>query len=95
MTTDDHRAIICARLSRRISEVVPYGLGHWPEAWGMIEAESDAFLDALSAFLADDTPDTRRWIQFRADELVRAWRRAGINWRKSGRPSNQPEEATR
>lgn len=82
MTRSEYRRRICKKLARRIAEVTPAGLGTWDEAWEIVADPSNRFLDALSAFLESDTRETRRVIQEVADELVRAWRRAGQAWRR-------------
>ena len=86
MTNDELRRHICGKVARRISEVAPQGLGRWDDAWDRVREPSDAFLDALAAFLEADTPETRDRIQRAADTLVRAWRLAGQEWEAHGRP---------
>lgn len=86
MTTDELRRHICGKVSHRISEVAPRGLGRWGDAWHRVREPSDAFLDALAVFLEADTPETRTRIQRAADALVRAWRAAGQEWEARGCP---------
>ena len=86
VTREEVRRLICARLSRRIGEVAPAGLGTWPDAWDLVAGPSETFLAALEAFLDHDTTETRQRIQSAADELVRAWSRAGKAWHTDGRP---------
>jgi len=86
MTTEERRRLICEKVSRRIAEVTPPGLGRWDDAWDRVRTPSDAFLDALAAYLEEDTPRTRDRIQRGADALVRAWRNAGQEWEAAGRP---------
>ena len=93
MDTRERTRIVCERVTRRIGEVVPAGLGRWDPAWSMVEAPSDSFLDALRAWGALDTPVTRERLQETADELVRAWRRAGQAWETSGGPTEEPAHA--
>lgn len=85
MTSDERARIVCARVDERIREIAPPGLGRWGPSWLMVAEPSDAFLDALSAWLEKDTPETREPLQAAADELVRAWRRAGERWKVEGR----------
>ena len=89
MTTTERRRLICGKVSHRISEVTPPGLGRWDGAWPLVAAPADLFLDALDAFLQEDTPGTRQRIQTAADDLVRAWRRAGEEWERAGRPQDR------
>ena len=77
---------IAAKVIRRIGEVTPEGLGRWDQAWRLLEEPSDAFLDALSAWEREDAPLTREALQDAADDLVRAWRKAGDAWRAAGSP---------
>lgn len=77
MTRDEKQRTICRRVSARIDEVTPEGLGRWDQALEIVREPSDDFLDALDDFLDDDSPGTRAALQEAADELVRAWREAG------------------
>ena len=77
---------ILEKVVRRIGEVSPPGLGQWSRAWNMIEEPSDAFLDALSAWEANDTSDTRDALHSAATEFVWAWRQAAEAWEAEGRP---------
>ena len=52
----------------------------------MIAEPSDAFLDALSAWEASDTSDTRDALHSAASEFVRVWRCAADAWEVEGRP---------
>lgn len=51
---------------------------------------TDRFLDALDAWLAEDTPDTRQSLQHAADELLRAWNRAADHFRAIRPPGSCP-----
>ena len=92
MTTDELRRHVCGKVARRISEVAPRGLDRWDDAWERVREPSDAFLDALAAFLEADTLETRDRIQRAADALVRAWRKAGQEWEAGGRPGADARE---
>ena len=70
----------------RIGEVASPGLGHWSRAWDMIAEPSDAFLDALAAWEANDTSVTRDALHSAASEFVRVWRSAADAWDAEGRP---------
>ena len=83
--TDRGRELL-KRVVERIGEVSPPGLGHWGPAWDLIEEPSDTFLDALSTWEQDDTPDTRDTLHSAASDFVRAWRRAAQAWEDEGRP---------
>lgn len=91
MTREGRRRLICQKLARRISEVVPPGMGRWDEIWDRVAEPSDRFLDALEAFLHADTPETRRHVYAAVDELVHTWRRAGQEWEALGRPQLQSQ----
>lgn len=80
---------IAEKVLRRIDEVTPKGLGRWDQAWQLLEEPSDAFLDALAAWEREDVPLTREALQDAADDLVRAWRKAGEAWKAAGSPDCQ------
>ncbi|HKK08770.1 MAG TPA: hypothetical protein VKA44_07795 [Gemmatimonadota bacterium] len=83
MTRRERERLICQRVTRRIGEVAPEGIGRWDPAWEIVAPPSDAFLDVLDAWLNDDSPDTRAALQAAADDLVRAWREAGRRYQEA------------
>ena len=92
MTIGERRRRICEKLARRIGEVTPDGLGRWDEAWERVREPSDRFLDALTAYLEEDAPETRARVQRAADDLVRAWRSAGEAWKAQGPPGSRTRQ---
>ena len=82
--TEAGRAIL-RQVVLKINEVAPKGVGHWDQAWEIVSEPSDRFLDALSAWEASNTPQTREELQAAANDFVRSWRSAAERWRKSGR----------
>ncbi len=53
MTSDERRERadrLCRILSERVAELVSVGLGHWDEAWELVEEPSGHFLDLLHAW---------------------------------------------
>lgn len=81
----------CQRVAERIHEVTPEGLGKWDPALEYVREPSDAFLDALDAWLDRGTSEARRDLQEAADALVRAWREAGQRFEAEGRPETRKE----
>lgn len=80
---NDRGRLVAEKVVRRIGEVTPPGLGRCDHAWDLVEEPSDAFLDALAAWEEEDTSSTREDLQKAADDLVRAWRKAGEAWDSS------------
>ncbi len=78
--------LICARVAKRIGEVAPRGLGHWEGAWEIVAGPSDAFLDRIHEWEADDAPETRAALEDAVNDFVRAWRVAAALWEAAGRP---------
>lgn len=91
MNPPDRSRIVCERVTHRIKEVVPSGLGHWDQAWDLVEVASAAFEDALGTFLVRDTQVSRAHLEQAVDELVRAWRCAGQAWEEAGKPGRAQE----
>ncbi len=77
MTRELQARVICRRITNRIGEFSPPGLGHWDRAWDLVEVPSHRFLDALDAWTQDGTPSTQRAVQDAADVLLVAWADAG------------------
>ena len=69
-----------------VGEVAPPGLGHWSPAWDLIAEPSDTFLDSLSEWEQNDTPETREVLRSAASEFVGVWWRAAEMWEAEGRP---------
>lgn len=90
MTERGH--LICVRVTRRISEVAPHGLGRWSGAWEIVAHPSDVFLDRLAEWERRDVPETRAALETAVNEFVRAWRRAAAKWEAAGCPMT-PQEA--
>ena len=91
MDPHDRARIVCQRISRRISEVAPTGLGRWNDAWEYVAGPSDAFLDALGAWTDGDDPVTRSELLAAAEALIQAWRQASRAWKDAGRPVGEEE----
>ena len=79
--------IVADRVAARIREVVPVGLGHWGPVWEFIGAPSDAFMDRLAEWEAEDTPAIRSQLEAASADLIEAWADAARQWEEAGRPS--------
>ena len=80
---------VAERVAAKIRDVTPAGLGAhgWDFSRAYVQHFEDPYLDALSAWArTDDTPDTRKALQRAAELYVGAWKRAGEEWQRVGRP---------
>ena len=81
---------LCRRLSEDIARQSPAGLGHWDNAWEIVEAPSARLLDALAEWeRTGDATDQSAAIQA-AEEVGRAWTDAAAAWQRARRPGSQP-----
>jgi len=71
-----HGRLISRRVTARINAAVPKELGRWDPAWQGVEEPSGEFLDALDAWIAQDSPEGGERVQAAAEALVRAWQEA-------------------
>lgn len=71
-----HSRRICRKVTAKVNEISPPGLGHWPRTWDIVEGPSDRFLDALDAWTDDDTPLRRRNVETTVEALLVAWSEA-------------------
>lgn len=85
--------LICQRVTRRIAEVAPPGLGLWAPAWEIVATPSDYFLDRLKEWESRDAAQTRTALEGAVNELVRAWRTAAEAWDAAGRPRSSTGSA--
>jgi hypothetical protein len=92
MTTEERTRYVCRRLTERVGEVAPPGLGKWDRAWEVVADPSTAFLDALREWEGEDTPKSRARLQAAADAVVKAWRLASQEWEARGRPGADAPE---
>ena len=79
--------IVAERVSHRIRESVPEGLGVWDPAWALVAAPSDVYLDRLKEWEGEDSPATRSEVEAASTALVGAWAEAARRWTAAGRPS--------
>ena len=104
MTRPDTARRIARKVSERVRDVAPAGLGHWGPAWDRVEYPSRALLDALHRWemAVDPSPDAeqalRGAVNEAASELVAAWADAAAAWEAAGRPvvrwtAGEPETA--
>ena len=76
----DRATQICQRLSKAVSELVPEGIGYWPEAWEIV-AKSDAdFMLALAMWEADPTDESAAGVKAAYKAVLNAWRRAATEY---------------
>ncbi|MFC1660331.1 hypothetical protein ACFL3S_02545 [Gemmatimonadota bacterium] len=90
----EHAKVICRRITLKVGEISPKGLGHWDRAWDLVENPSDRFLDALDGWVGEDSPESRQTVQEKADALLAAWADAGDLFRLL-QGSEDPEEVAR
>ena len=85
---------VTERVARRIGEVTPAELGAygWDFSRAYVKPHEDPYLDALNAWTEKDTPDTREALQRAAELYVGAWKRAGEEWQRVGRPGAPTRE---
>jgi hypothetical protein len=79
--------LIARRVSDRIADVAPPGLGHWPDAWELVAAPSRAFLDALECWERTGTKAAEVEVTRLARQVVEAWSEAAREWTLAGCPS--------
>lgn len=77
----EHSRRICRKITAKINEISPPGLGHWTRTWDLVEAPSDRFLDALNRWIDEDTLETRLAVQEAGDALLVSWSEAGQLYR--------------
>jgi len=76
-------------VSERVAAVCPPGLGHWDPAWNLVEAPSNAFLDALKDWERTGSDADKRRAQETGASVIAAWRAAASEWERAGRPRKQ------
>jgi hypothetical protein len=90
-----HSKRICQKITRKISEFSPPGLGHWDKIDALVQEPSGAFLDALDRWVVHDTPETREDLETAAEALLVAWEEAGDLYRlMEGSPGREANHAT-
>jgi hypothetical protein len=77
----DHTRLICRKLTAKVNELAPPGLGNWDRTWELVEGPSSAFLDALALWVDHDTPETREDVETTALALLVAWKEAAALYR--------------
>ena len=86
----DHTRLICRRLTAKVNDLAPPGLGNWDRTWELVEGPSGAFLDALDRWVDHDTPETREDVETTALALLVAWKEAAALYGISeGTPSRE------
>lgn len=99
LSADEAVRTVARRVSDRVSEITPKGLGRWDGAWELVADPSDEFMDALAIWRTGDTEENRERVQRTADALVQAWTEAAAEWEARGRPvgdaGSRDEEAVR
>ena len=79
--------IVSERVAARIREVSAVGLGNWDLAFELVAEPSDAFMDALREWEANDCPTTRSKLEATSAALISAWAEAARQWNEVGRPT--------
>lgn len=84
---------LCRRLHDLVSNETPAGLGHWNEAWRIVEAPSDDLLKRLERWEDAGAPEDKRAASDAARAVRAAWRDAAGRWRAAGCPDVDEAEA--
>ena len=88
MKAHDKARVVAGRVTARVREVAPPGLGHWDLAWELVAQPSDVFMDALADWRAEDSFTTRMALEAASTVLVAAWAEAARQWEEAGRPTH-------
>jgi len=64
---------VCRQWSAWVKSKTVPGLGRWGTAWELVEAPSNAFLDALRAWEASGSPSDFTALEGAYQALARAW----------------------
>ncbi len=75
---------LCRELSRQIAMVASPGLGHWDEAWRIVEEPSRRFLDVLGEWEVSGDDDTKHRAKVAAGKVLDAWKEADALYRALG-----------
>lgn len=73
---DDEIKKIVGKVSERIREFAPEGLGKWDMTWVLTNKSSNDLMSAIYDYMGDDTPETRQRVTDAANAHVEAWRNA-------------------
>lgn len=92
MTRREWSNLVCRRVSEKISEIAPRGLGHWDEAWELVEAPSQVLLDTLADFERTGALVDKEAAVAAAEAVVHAWSEAARLWEEAGRPTPETRE---
>jgi len=75
---------VCRCLNQEVERLCPRGVGHWPEAWEMVDPAAAAFWEALSAWEGDPSEVSKKRVRRAYDEVLNAWRQAVAAWEREG-----------
>ncbi len=87
MVRREKARIVAHRVAERIHEVTPAGLSHWGPVFGLVATPSDAYMDALTEWEAEDSIITRVKLEAASTDLIEAWAEAARQWTAAGRPT--------
>jgi len=78
---------VCQVVLDGMRKVAPAELGRWEPAWRAIEAPARRLLELLPSI--EGSADEMAWkrVEKAARDVVRAWKRAGEEWERRGRPA--------
>ena len=78
----DQGAALCRRLSERIAEIAPEGVGQTDWVWELVAEPDASFVIALSAWESDPKEDAKARVKDAYDAVLDAWRRAAAEFEK-------------
>jgi len=97
MTRREWSNLLCRRLTEKIAEEVPKGLGRWPGAWKYVDPPSNEFMEILADWEKTGALEDKKAAVLSAEEVFQAWKGAALRWEQAGRPTaevDQHAEAT-
>ena len=79
-TRRDYSDRLCERLSRRVAEISPPGLGAWSPSWEIVARPSAEFMTAVVAWEADGGCRALARLQRGYHDVIGAWKRASAEF---------------
>lgn len=67
---------LCLRLTARVADLVPRGIGRWDETWRIVGPADAEFMAALTSWEVSPNPGDKERIRSAHDAVLAAWRYA-------------------
>ena len=71
---------LCEHLSTDVHELVPPGIGHWPECWEIVADFDAEFMLALVKWESTGSGADKESLRTAYARVLDAWRRAAAAW---------------